>query len=194
MKSWAVYSQNCQMFLCMKEIPYSHCKSLMGKERKPKNPSWMKKRILKFKKHRTDGILRSLNPFCYLKYTFTETEGRWGRGENLSGKDYCPCLFSGAWGGWMWRWGTMTVRVLLHSGHLIFGCNSRHSLSSLFQYKIQGPQCPGAGVGVSEKMKTILFFHTLKIFTRTAKFGFRSWNYMWAAESKAIIKYSLIPF
>ncbi|KAF2983866.1 hypothetical protein EK904_005225 [Melospiza melodia maxima] len=39
-----------------------------------------------------------------------------------------------------------TISVLFHNGHLIFGRNSRNSLSSHFSYKIHGPEHPGAGV------------------------------------------------
>ena len=67
-----------------------------------------------------------------------------------------------------------TGRVLLHYVHFIFGYSSRNPLASRFQYKSQGPEHPGAGVGVSRKMRTILFLHTLKISTGTARFGFRS--------------------
>jgi len=65
-------------------------------------------------------------------------------------------------------------RFLLHYVHFISGRSSRNPLTSSFQYKSQDPAHAGAGLGISRKMRTILFLHSLKISTGTARFRFRS--------------------
>lgn len=132
MKSWAcLFSpQNARCSCVWRKFHILTARVYWAKRGNQKNLSRKKKRIPKFEKRKTDGVNLSLNPFCYLKYTFTETEDHWGRGKILAGKDSCPCLFSGAAVSMgrvdMEMGDNDTVRVLLHNGHLVD--NSRHSL------------------------------------------------------------------